>query len=115
MHSTAHELMDLHMQTEHAVTCMQKQRRSNCDQVKETGEYIKVHKNQLLKSVRGPQPDLALQSFYGDMLSLCSTPRAFIDPSHLNAIIGATAKAWTPAWARLGQQKQQQACHEMHS
>ena len=97
------------------MTCMQKQRRSNWDQVRQTGEYIKVYKNQLLESVRGPQPDLALQSFYGDMSSLCSRPGAFIDPSHLNAVIGATAKAWTPAWARLGQQKQQQARHEMHA
>jgi len=69
------------------MTCMQKQRRSNWDQVRQTGEYIKVYKNQLLESVRGPQPDLALQSFYGDMSSLCSRPGAFIDPSHLNAVI----------------------------
>ena len=95
--------------------CMQKQRRSNWDQVKQTGEYIKVHKKQLLESVRGPQPDLALQSFYRDMSSLCARPDAFIGPSHLNAIIGSTAKAWAPAWARLDQQKQQQARHEMHA
>ena len=94
---------------------MQKQRRSNWDQVRQTGEYIKVHKNQLLESVRGPQPDLALQSFYGDMSSLCSRSGAVIDPSHLNAVIGATAKAWTPAWACIGQQKQQQARHEKHA
>ena len=95
--------------------CMQKQRRANWDQVRQTGEYVKVHKNQLLESVRGPQPDLALQSFYRDMSSLCARPDAVIGPSHLNAIIGATAKAWAPAWARLDQQKQQQARHEMHA
>ena len=94
--------------------CIQKQRRSNWDQVRQTGEYIKVHKNQLLDSVRGPQPDLALKSFYRDMSSLCSRPGAVIDPSHLNAVLGATAKAWTLAWARLPQQKRQQARHEMH-
>ncbi len=96
--------------------CMQNQRRPNQDEIRETGEYIKVHKNQMLKSVRGPQPDLALQKFYEDMSSLRSTPGVFIDPSHLNAIIGATAKAWTPARASLGQQQQQQqAHHEIHA
>ncbi len=95
--------------------CMQKQRRSNWDHVRQTGEYIKVHKNQLLESVRGPQPDLALKRFYRDMSSLCSRPGAVVDPSHLNAIIGATAKAWTPAWACLPQLERQQARHEMHA
>ena len=115
VHLSAHESLYHHTQTEHAMTCMQKQRRSNRDQVRQTGEYIKVCKNQLLESVRGPQPDLALQSFYGDILFLCSQPGASIDPSHLNAIIGATAKSWTPACARLGQQEQQQARHEVHA
>ncbi len=97
------------------MVCMQKQPRSNREQVRQTGEYIKACKNQVLRSVRGPQPLLALQSFYADMSSLCSRPGAFIDPSHLNAAIGATAKAWTPAWARLPQKQKQQACHEMHA
>jgi len=94
--------------------CMQKQRRSNWDQAIQTGEDIKVHKNQLLESVRGPQPDLALQILYRDMSSLCARPDTFIHPSHPSAVIGATAKAWTLAWAGSGQQKQQQARREMH-
>ena len=101
--------------TEHAMTCMQKQRRSSWDQVRQTGEYIKVHKNQLLQSVRGPQPEMALQSFYGDVSSLCSRPGTIIAPPHLNAIIGATAKAWTLAQPRLSQQKQEHAHHQMHA
>ena len=34
---------------------------------------------------------------------------------HLNAIIGATAKAWKKAWAQFAQQKQEQAHHQMHA
>lgn len=94
---------------------MQKQRRSNWDQVRQTGEYIKVQKSQLLESVRGPEPDLALKSFYRDICSLCSRPGAVIHPSHLNAVLGGTAKAWTLAWVCLPRQKQQQARHEMHA
>ncbi len=94
---------------------MQNQRRPKQNQTRETGEYTKVYKNQLLQSVRGPQPELALQSFYGHMSSLCCRPGAFIGPSHLNAIIGATAKAWKLAQARLTQQKQEHAQHQMHT
>ena len=115
VHLSAHESLYNRTQTEKAMSCMQNQRRSSWGQVRQTGEYIKVHKNQLLQSVRGPQPELALQSFYGHMSSLCSRPGAFIGPSHLNAIIGATGKAWTLARARLTQQKREHAHHQMHA
>ena len=62
-------------------------------------------------SVRGPQPDLALQRFYEDTSSLCSRTEAFVGLSHLNAVSGATAKAWTLGWGRLAQHERQQACH----
>ncbi len=68
-----------------------------------------------MQSVRGPRPHLVLDSFFKDMSALCSKPESCINHMHLNAIINVTAKAWTPAWARLDQQKQQQARHEMHA
>ena len=92
---------------------MQKQRRPGWNEIRQTGENIKVQRDQLLLSVRGSQPDLALQRFYGGMSSLCSRPDASLGPSHLNAIIGASAKAWTTAWGRLAQHEQQQALHRM--
>ena len=95
------------------MSCMQKQRRPGWNEIRQTGENIKVQRGQLLLSVRGSQPDLALQRFYGGMSSLCSRPDASIGPSHLNAIIGASAKAWTTAWGRLAQHEQQQALHRM--
>ncbi|KAL0050777.1 hypothetical protein WJX82_007061 [Trebouxia sp. C0006] len=48
----------------------QKQRRSNWDQVKQTGEYIKVHKKQLLESVREPHPRAQLVRLALTQLSL---------------------------------------------
>ncbi|KAL0028158.1 hypothetical protein WJX77_011108 [Trebouxia sp. C0004] len=84
-------------QQPHHHTGHKKQPRSNLDQVRQTGEYIKVHKHQLLESVRGSQPELTVQSFYQDMSALCSRPESCIHHMHLDAIIGATAKAWNTA------------------
>ncbi len=94
---------------------MQKQRKQFQDQGRHTAAYIRAQKDELMQSVRGPQPDCALHSFYKDMSALCSRPESCINYMHLNAIIGATAKAWTPAWAGLSQQKQQQTRHAMHA
>ena len=95
--------------------CMQKQRKQAEHQGSHTAAYIRAQKDKLLQSVRDPRPDLALDSFFRDMSALCSRPESCINHMHLNAIMNATAKAWTPARARLGQQKQQQARHEMHA
>ncbi|DBA80125.1 TPA: hypothetical protein ACH3X2_007606 [Trebouxia sp. C0005] len=93
----------------------QKQRKQAANQGRCTAAYIRAQKDKLMQSVRGPQPDLALDSFFTDMSALCSRSASCIDHTHLNAIPGAIAKAWTPAWAGLGQQKQQQARHQMHA
>ncbi|DBA80126.1 TPA: hypothetical protein ACH3X2_007606 [Trebouxia sp. C0005] len=122
-HYTGHQVDKLyiyqltlhHTQTEHAMMCMQKQRKQAANQGRCTAAYIRAQKDKLMQSVRGPQPDLALDSFFTDMSALCSRSASCIDHTHLNAIPGAIAKAWTPAWAGLGQQKQQQARHQMHA
>ena len=95
--------------------CMQKQRKQDQGQGRRTAAYITAQKDKLLQSVRGPQPDSVLDSFYKDMSALCSRPESCINHMHLNAIIGATAKAWKKAWAQFAQQKQEQAHHQMHA
>ncbi len=80
-----------------------------------TAGYIRAQKDKLMQSVRGSHPDPALDSFYKGMAALCSRSESCINHMHLNAIIGATAKAWTTARGRFAQQKQQQAHHQMQA
>jgi len=94
---------------------MQKQRKQAQNEGSRTAAYIRAQKDKLMQSVRGPKPDLALDSFYKDMSAMCSRPESCINHMHLNAMIGATAKAWKTAWARSAQQKQEQAHHQMHA
>ena len=94
---------------------MQKQGKQDQNQGRHTAAYIRGQKDELMQSVRGPQPDSALDSFYKDMAALCSRPESCIDHMHLNAIIGATAKAWRTSWAQSAGQKQKQAHHQMHA
>ncbi len=91
--------------------CMQNQ----CKQGGRTAAYIGAQKDKLMQSVRGPQPDPAMDSFYRGMSALCSRPESCINYMHLNAVIGATAKAWTTARGRFAQQKQNHAHHQMHA
>ncbi len=76
---------------------MQKQHKQAQNQGSCTVAYIRAQKDKLMQYVRGPQPDPALDSFYKDMSALCSRPESCINHMHLNAIIGATAKAWKTA------------------
>ncbi|DBB02389.1 hypothetical protein WJX82_011675 [Trebouxia sp. C0006] len=62
-----------------------------------TAGYIRAQKDKLMQSVRGSYPDPVLDSFYKGMSVLCSQPESCINHMHLNAIIGATAKAWRTA------------------
>ena len=48
---------------------------------------------ELMQSVRGSHSNPAPDSCYKDMSALCSQPESCINHMHLNAIIGATAKA----------------------
>ncbi len=91
---------------------MQKQRKQDQNQGRHTAAYIRAQKDKLMQSVKSPQSDLVLDSFYKDMSALCSRPESCIDYMHLNAIIGATAKAWKTAWGRVARQKQQRAHHQ---
>ena len=93
---------------------MQKQHKQFQDQGRHTAAYIRAQKDKLLQSVRDSHADLALDSFYKDMSALCSRPESCINHMHLNAIIGATAKAWRTAWAQSAWQKQKQTHHQMH-
>ena len=80
-----------------------------------TSGYIRAQKDKLMQSVRGSYPDPVLDSFYKGMSVLCSQPESCINHMHLNAIIGATAKAWRTARGRFPQQKRKQAHAEMHA
>jgi len=80
-----------------------------------TAGYIRAQKDKLMQSVRGSHPDPALDTFYKGMSALCSRPESCINHMHLNAIIGATAKAWRTARVRFPQQKQKQAHDQMHA
>ncbi len=91
---------------------MQNLRKQHQDQGRRTAAYIRAQKDKLMQSVRGPS-DLALNSFYKDMSALCSRSESCINHMHLNAIIGATAKAWTTARGESAEQKHQQAHHQM--
>ena len=93
---------------------MQKQHKQFQDQGRHTAAYIRAQKDKLMQSVRDSHADLALDSFYKDMSALCSRPESCINHMHLNAIIGATAKAWRTAWARSAWQKRKQTHHQMH-
>ena len=93
---------------------MQKLCKQDQDQGRRIAAYITAQKDKLMQFVKGPQSDLALNSFYKDMSALCSRPESCVNCMHLNAIVGATAKAWTTARGQSAEQKQQQAHHQMH-